>query len=260
MAKISETELQRRLRSLENRVPAGGSGGSSYVGTSEPSGTNYDEGDSHYDSTLNNLWIFSEGDWDLSNKQLHWRYATSVTGVDDDGKVANQNQVTGFSDEPFYNEGQKLWRGFWWGSSLIASTDPTDYEWSYTSGLGAIAVQIYSSQGNIFKNDTGVTSLRADVSIGGTLSSTSEHNNYNYKWTYGNDVVCVDSNGNIVSDGLGNIYTDTTAVSCQSRSSGYHRADSNNTTTSAVNFRTVILSADDVENSSTIRCEVSDIP
>jgi len=259
MAKISETELQRRLRSLESRVPEGGSGGSSYVGTSEPSGTNYDEGDSHYDSTLNNLWIFSEGAWDLSNKQLHWRYATSVTGVDDDGKVANQNQVTGFSDEPFYNEGQKLWRGFWWGSSLIASTDPTDYEWSYTSGLGAISVDIYASNGNIFRNDSGQTTIKANVSIGGTLASETEHGNYDYKWTLGSHVVCVDAYGNVVSDGLGVIYTDTTAVSCQTRNIGYHRADSSDSSSSQ-NFREITVSADDIGLRDTIRCEVSNIP
>ncbi len=66
MAKISETELQRRLRALETRGP---SGGTAYIGTTDPSGTNYVDGDTHYDSVLNNLWIFNGGAWALSNKQ-----------------------------------------------------------------------------------------------------------------------------------------------------------------------------------------------
>jgi hypothetical protein len=132
MAKISETELQRRLRALETRGP---SGGTAYIGTTDPSGTNYVDGDTHYDSVLNNLWIFNGGAWALSNKQLHIRYATAITGIGIDGTVALQNQVTGFSITPFDSSGtQKAWRGLWWGSTLVASTDPTDYEWTLTAG------------------------------------------------------------------------------------------------------------------------------
>jgi hypothetical protein len=260
MAKISETELQRRLRSLEKRVPEGGAGGSSYVGVSDPSGTNYNEGDTHYDSDLNNLWVFSGDEWELSSKQLHIRYANTIVNVSSTGTVSNQNQVTGFSIEPFTTAGdQKLWRGLWWGSSRVASTDPTDYEWTYTSGLGAISVDIYASDGTVFRNDTGETTIKANVSIGGALATETEHDSYDYKWTLGSHVICVDAYGNVVSDGLGVIYTDTTAVSCQTRNIGYHRADSSDSSSSQ-NFREITVSADDIGLRDTIRCEVSNIP
>jgi len=132
MASISETELQRRLRALEKKAP---SGGTSYVGGSAPTGTNYENGDTHYDSVLNNLWLFNDGTWNLTSKQLHIYYADNVTNVNSDGTVNAQNDVTGFSQTPFDSGGtQKAWRGLWWGPTDVASTDPTDYEWTLTSG------------------------------------------------------------------------------------------------------------------------------
>ena len=132
MARISETELQRRLKALEKKSPPGGT---SYVGNSSPTGTNYVNGDTHYDSVLNNLWLFNDGTWTLTSKQLHIYYADNVTNVNADGTVNSQNDVTGFSQTPFDSGGnQKAWRGLWWGPTDVASTDPTDYEWTLTSG------------------------------------------------------------------------------------------------------------------------------
>ena len=132
MARISETELQRRLKALEKKAP---SGGTSYVGNSSPTGTNYVDGDTHYDSVLNNLWLFNDGTWTLTSKQLHIYYADNVSNVNSDGTVNAQNDVTGFSQTPFDTSGtQKAWRGLWWGPTDVASTDPTDYEWTLTSG------------------------------------------------------------------------------------------------------------------------------
>jgi hypothetical protein len=140
MAKISETELQRRLRALETKGPPGGT---IYFGTTDPVGTDYVDGDTWYDSVLNNLWIFSDGVWVLTSKQLHIRYATEVTDIGVDGKVELQNQVTGFSITPFDSNGvQKAWRGLWWGSTPVASTDPTDYEWTLTSGADGYSPEL----------------------------------------------------------------------------------------------------------------------
>tara|TARA_R110000744_G_scaffold5250_1_gene18310 strand:+ start:1624 stop:2412 length:789 start_codon:yes stop_codon:yes gene_type:complete len=261
MAKISETELQRRLKALERGK--GGSGGS-YSGTTAPvdDGGTYVDNDTYYDSATNNLYVFSGNSWVLASKQLHVRYATLVVNVSSYGTVTNQIDVTGFSELPFDSAGiQKDWRGFWWGPSNIGSTDPTDYEWTLTSGVngsGAVAVNIYSTNGTVFRNDTGVTVLRANVDIGGTLQDNTEHATYDYNWTVGSDTVCVDALGNVASDGLGNIYTDTVAVSCQVRGP-YHRADSTNSTT-AIDFREITLSADDIGMAETIRVSVSNIP
>ena len=257
MASISETELQRRLRSLERGV---GFGANSYSGIVDPAANgSYKENDTYYNAATNNLWIFSGGAWSLANKQLHIRYADTVTNVSEQGLAANQVDVVQFSELPFSPSGvQKPWRGLWWGS-VVASTDPTDYEWTYTSGAGSISVGIYSSNGTVFRNDTGSTTLRADVAIGGELQNDTAHLSYKYKWAIAGDVICVDSNGNIVSDGLGTIYTDTVAVTCQSRSLSFHRADTDNSTAS-LNFRQMNLSADDIDNVKTIRCEVSNIP
>jgi len=257
MAKISETELQRRLRSLER---GSSTGSSSYSGTSAPSvNSNYKENDTFYNSTTNNLWVFSDGDWEVSNKQLHVRYSDKATNVSVNGTVTSQLDIVGFSELPFSADGiQKSWRGIWWGS-VIASTDPTDYEWTYTSGAGAVSVDIYSTNGTVFHNDTGSTQLRADVAIGGALQTDVDHTSYSYKWSEGSDIICIDSNGNVVSDGFGNIYTDTVAVTCQSRSVGFHRADSTNSTVSLY-LRQITLDATDIVSVSTLRCEVANIP
>jgi len=255
MAKISETELQRRLRSLERGA---GSGSNSFSGTADPTNnSSYSDNDTFFNTTDNNLWIFSGGTWDLSNKQLHIRYADDVTNVNTSGYVPAQLDVTAFSELPFSASGeQKPWRGLYWGSTL-ASTDPTDYEWTHTSGAGAVTVKIFSTSGNIFKNDTGTTQLKANVDIGGSLQTDAQHNFYTYKWLVDSEVVCVDASGNIVSDGLGTIYTDTVATTCISR--GAHRADSTDTSVS-LNFRQINLSADDIGTVSTLRCEVGNIP
>jgi hypothetical protein len=262
MATISETELQRRLKSLER----GGGGGStgSYSGNTVPAsgGGTYVNNDTYYDVGANNLYVFNSGSWVLASKQLHVRYATLVTDVDSSGMVSQQTDVTDFSELPFDSSGiQKDWRGFWWGSSDIGSTDPTDYEWTLTSGTngsGAVAVNIHSTNGTMFRNDTGTTVLKANVDIGGLLQDDNQHDTYGYNWSVGSDTICVDAYGNIASDGLGNIHTDTVAVTCQSVGP-YHRADSADSTVS-LNFRQITLSADDINMAETIRVSVTNIP
>lgn len=258
MATISETELQRRLRALEKGISTS-SGGSSYQGEADPTNSSvYAENDTWYNSATNNLWIFSGGTWELTSNMIHTMYADIVTNVSSEGTVSNQIDVVGFSALPFSPDGeQRPWRGIYWGPTSTASANPTHYEWTYTSGAGAVTVKIFSTNGNIFKNDTGTTQLKANVDIGGSLQTDAQHDFYNYKWLVGSEVVCVDASGNIVSDGLGTIHTDTVATTCVSR--GAHRADSTDTSVS-LNFRQINLSADDIGTVSTLRCEVGNIP
>jgi len=248
------------FRSIEIELNKLASGGSVTTGTGLPTITsNLQDGSLYYDYTNLNLYAFNGIDWNIATTQLHIRYATSVTSPNQSGNVTLASNVIGFSTQPFDSEGdQLLWRGIWWGSA-IASINPVDYVWTYTSGAGALSVNIYSSNGNIFRNDTGTTLLRADVDIGGSLQTDLQHNSFGFKWTLGINVICVDSSGNIASDGMGNIYTETAGLTCQARSVALHRADSNDSTAS-LNFRQMNLSADDIDNTKTIRCEVSNIP
>ena len=126
MAVISETELQRRLRNLESASSSSASGN---VSDDDPTNGNYTEGETWYNAVTGNLWLFSNGVWQIAPDALYIRYATSVVNVGVNHKVTTQSDVTGFSIEAFLTDGsQKLWRGLWWGAG-VASTDPTDYEW-----------------------------------------------------------------------------------------------------------------------------------
>ena len=126
MAIISETELQRRLRALEKQSGAS----TSYVGTTDPTGSGFSAGNSWYNTTTNNLWLFDGTRWDPSFSDLNLRYADNVVNLDDSNMVSSQLDVTGFSEYPFSVDGvEKAWRGIFFGPPS-GSSDPTDYEWT----------------------------------------------------------------------------------------------------------------------------------
>lgn len=131
MAKISETELQRRLKALEKSK---GSSPKILVSNTDPAGTGYADGSEHYNSTTGNLFIFSGLAWNLSSNKLHIRYATAVTNLSSAGIAPSQGDVIGFSELPYTSGGvQRDYRGLFFGGAT-ASTDPTDYEWTLTAG------------------------------------------------------------------------------------------------------------------------------
>jgi len=131
MANISETELQRRLRALEK---TSGSGGGAYVRNIDPTGTGFKAGDSWYNASTNNLWLFDGVEWNLSFDKLFIRYADQVNNINESGKVSSQQDVIGFSELPFTQDSiQKNWRGLFFGPAE-GSSDPTDYEWTLTAG------------------------------------------------------------------------------------------------------------------------------
>jgi len=165
---------------------------------------------------------------------------------------------------PAYVKGDMVTSG---GSSYVALkdvpastaiTDTSYWQLLASRGSESITVNIHSTEGTVFRNDTGTTVLKANVDIGGTLQDDTKHGQYSYNWTIGEDTLCVDGYGNVASDGLGNIYTDIEGATCQSRGP-YHRADSSNSTAS-INFRQITLSADDIGLVETIRLSVSNIP
>lgn len=140
MAVISETELQRRLRNLENAT------GSSTVGNvsgDDPLDGDYNEGDTWFNATTGNLWIFSGGVWQIAPEKLYIRYADSVVNIGLNNTVSSQSDITGFSIEAFLTDGsQKPWRGLWWGAG-VASTDSTDYEWFDVTDLSNNQLERY---------------------------------------------------------------------------------------------------------------------
>ena len=147
MSTISETELQRRLRSLENKPNIHES---NFVSSIDPVAGSYYENDTHYNSTTDNLWLFSSGAWATVKKVLHIRYADAVTVQ----PPTQQSHVTGFSTEPINPNGSlKNWRGLWWGA-LVASTSPMAYEWFNTSTSPA-SLERYHTEDSGLRSEVG---------------------------------------------------------------------------------------------------------
>ena len=104
MANISETELQRRLKALE-RKPS--SKESNYLSSIDPVAGSFTEGDTHYNATTNNLWLFSSGTWSIDASVLHVRYADAVTT----NPPTLQTHVTNFSSDPLNPNGSLKLKG-----------------------------------------------------------------------------------------------------------------------------------------------------
>ena len=154
MATISETELQRRLRALENKP---NSHESNVVSSIDPVAGSFYENDIHYNATTDNLWLFSGGAWATVKKVLHIRYADAVPT----NPPTQQSHVTGFSTEPINPNGSlKNWRGLWWGA-LVASTSPMAYEWFDTSTSPASLERYYTE-------DSGLRSEMGDPTTPGS--------------------------------------------------------------------------------------------
>ena len=102
MAKITETELQRRLRKATL------SGGSKGATASKVGDT-----------------------WEHRDAVLYLAYADSLTNLDSSSMtIPNQSDAIGFSFTPFNPTGTlRRWRGYLFSKSMYASGDPTDYIW-----------------------------------------------------------------------------------------------------------------------------------
>jgi hypothetical protein len=243
MAKITETELRRKLNKLEKNI-GGSSGSSTTVGAAPPAGPN--EGDTYFDPDTGILYIFYNGDWIPSSQTLHIRYAELVINLNNQGKVTSNDYVTGFSENPYTPTGTlNAWRGTYIGNP-IAPNSPTYYTWRLTQGedgedgKDSILVAIETSNGTVFKNDLGSTILTANVYIGGIEVSESDYNTFTYEWTVGllgkvcryninNEVSSVASDG-ICPSG------ETLAIA-----------------------RTIVVGAEDVDTTAKFKCTVGNI-
>ena len=103
MAIISETELQRRLRKLEN--DSGTSSSSSGTANIKKVGDHYEY----------------ENDW------IYIAYASALSDLSG-GEITDQEDASDFQYTPFNSAGELLaYRGSYTSKSIYASGDPTDY-------------------------------------------------------------------------------------------------------------------------------------
>ena len=106
MAKITETELQKRLRKLEAAI-------------SDPSDT----------------VALTDDQYVLSENVIYVAYASALSNLTD-GTIPNQSDATDFQYSPYNIAGVLMpYRGYFSSTSIYPSGDPTDYLWESTTGL-----------------------------------------------------------------------------------------------------------------------------
>ena len=106
MAKISETELQKRLRKLEAAIE-------------DPSDT----------------VVLTDDQYTLTENVIYVAYASALSNLTN-GTIPNQSDATDFQYSPYNIAGVLMsYRGYFSSTSIYPSGDPTDYLWESTSGL-----------------------------------------------------------------------------------------------------------------------------
>jgi len=104
MAKISETELQKRLKRIEA------------------------------DKSNNQLVHKVNDQYEYIMDYIYVAYASALANLSA-GKITNQSDATTFQYSPYDADGDLLtYRGYYVSRSVYASGDPTDYTWELTSG------------------------------------------------------------------------------------------------------------------------------
>jgi len=156
MATVSETELQRRLKRLENN-------------TNDTNPLVHRVGD-QYEYVENYIYV---------------AYASALSGLTD-GKITNQSDATDFQFSPYDSSGDLLtYRGYFVSKAIYSSGDPTDYTWEVTSGaIGFTSGDRYyttsagleSTLGNPTKPGGGITwtAIAAGVAVPSTAVWTAE--------------------------------------------------------------------------------------
>ena len=157
MAKISETELRRKLKKLEVDSSAGG--GASI----EKVGDQYE-----YDKTV-----------------IYLAYASALSNLSS-GTIPSQSDATDFQFSPYNDSGVLLaYRGYFINKSIYQSGDPTDYTWESTSGASGftsseryytIATGLIDTLGNPTKPGTDIdwAVITAGTAVPGTAVYLAE--------------------------------------------------------------------------------------
>jgi len=106
MAKISETELQKRLKKLEK------------------------------EANTTSAMVERVGDqYQYTQTYIYVAYASALANLSN-GTITSQSDATTFQYSPYDAAGTLLaYRGYFLSKSVYASGDPTDYTWESTSGL-----------------------------------------------------------------------------------------------------------------------------
>ena len=127
MAKISETELQKRLRKLEASI-------------SDPSDT----------------VVLTDDQYTLTENVIYVAYASALSNLTD-GTIPNQSDATDFQYSPYNIAGVLMpYRGYFSSTSIYPSGDPTDYLWESTTGLsGFESSERYSTTSSGFRKALG---------------------------------------------------------------------------------------------------------
>ena len=127
MAKITETELQKRLRKLAASI-------------SDPSDT----------------VVLTDDQYTLTENVIYVAYASALSNLTD-GTIPNQSDATDFQYSPYNIAGVLMpYRGYFSSTSIYPSGDPTDYLWESTTGLsGFESSERYSTTSSGFRKALG---------------------------------------------------------------------------------------------------------
>ena len=122
MAKMTETELRRRLKKLE----------------SEP--------------TASTALVSKVGDqYEYDKDFIYIAYASALANLSS-GSITNQSDATDFQFSPYNDSGTLMaYRGYFINKSIYQSGDPTDYTWEATSGTAG-----YTSSERAYTTSTGL--------------------------------------------------------------------------------------------------------
>jgi len=156
MAKITETELRRKLKKLE----AGSSSSSALV---KRVGDQYE----------------------YAQDFIYIAYASALSNLSD-GTIPSQSDATDFQFEPYDTTGNLLtYRGYFINKSVYQSGDPTDYLWEATSGASGFtsseryyttSTGLQNTLGNPTKPGSGITwtVITAGTAVPGTAVYLAE--------------------------------------------------------------------------------------
>lgn len=166
---------------------------------------------------------------------------------------------------PPLSEGRSVW------AIQVNITDTADVEFIPATAWSApiliqdrddvIDVRIATDNGTALRpSGNSQTTMKAVVSRNGTDQSDTAHNGYKYTWSIpSGEVVCVDSNRNVINDGANPLLATGTpgALVCSigTPASGEEPADTHGSM-----LRSIKIGSEDVDKSQPILLEVSNIP
>jgi hypothetical protein len=135
MAKISETELRRKLKKLE-------------VDSSSGSGASVEKVGDQYEYDKSVIYI---------------AYASALSNLSS-GTIPSQSDATDFQFSPYNDSGVLLaYRGYFINKSIYQSGDPTDYTWESTSGASG-----FTSSERYYTTSTGLQNTLGNPTKPGT--------------------------------------------------------------------------------------------